>query len=98
MEWKILILVIVIIALLLGAWYGIKLSLKEYNNSIWVYTKTGKFYTPVEVGKMKNPNTGEWVISVVYKDERGNVYIRDRKDFLDKFVKLSDFENGNKGK
>lgn len=28
----------------------------------------------------------------------GNLYVRERKDFLDKFVKLTDWKNGNNGK
>lgn len=27
--------------------------------------------------------------------EDGKYYVRERKDFLDKFVKLNDWENGN---
>lgn len=46
---------------------------------------------------MKNPDTGEWIISVAYRDEKGNMYIRERQDFFNKFVKLKDWENGSKG-
>ena len=48
---------------------------------------------------MKCPATGEWFDALIYQDYNTNhLYIRDRKDFFDKFVKLIDWENGTKDK
>lgn len=96
-DWKILILIGAILIIMAGVWYCIKLSLEDYKKRIWVYTKTGNQYIPFDLCKMKNHDTGEWIISVAYRDEKGNMYIRERQDFLNKFVKLKDWENGSKG-
>lgn len=47
-------------------------------------------YAPIELCKMKNSATREWVIAVIYKSEDDKVYVRERQDFLDKFIKLAD--------
>ena len=46
---------------------------------------------------MKNPTTGEWFDAIIYKGvEDEKFYVRERKDFLDKFVKFIDWKDGNK--
>ena len=97
-DWKILILIGSILLFIAILCYTTKVAFKDYKKRIWVYTKTGNHYIPFYLCKMKNPDTGEWIISVAYKDEKGNMYVRERQDFLNKFVKLKDWENGNKGK
>ena len=50
---------------------------------------------PIYRCKLKCPSTGEWFDAIIYKgveDER--YYVRERKDFFDKFVKLKDCKNG----
>lgn len=45
--------------------------------------------------KAKDPTTGKWNKSVLYKGiEDGKFYVRELKDFLHKFVKLGDGNNG----
>lgn len=40
---------------------------------------------------------GEWFDALIYQDyNTKHLYVRDRKDFFDKFVKLLDWENGTK--
>ena len=45
--------------------------------------------------RMKCPTSGEWFDAVIYRglDDGGKYYVRERKDFLDKFVKLIDWKN-----
>lgn len=48
---------------------------------------------------MKLPIERTWIDAMIYiglKD--GNFYVRERKDFFDKFVKLNDWKSGIKGK
>ena len=46
---------------------------------------------------MKNPVSGEWFNALIYQGmENGELYVREYKDFFDKFVKLLDWENGTK--
>lgn len=47
--------------------------------------------------RMKNTVSGEWFNALIYKGmDDGELYVREYKDFFDKFVKLSDWENGTK--
>lgn len=42
---------------------------------------------------------GAWFDAVIYKGvEDEKYYVRERKDFFNKFVKLNDWKNGNKDK
>lgn len=46
---------------------------------------------------MKNPVSGEWFNALIYQGmENGELYVREYKDFFDKFVKLLDWENETK--
>lgn len=43
---------------------------------------------------MKNPVSGEWFNALIYQGMgNGELYVREYKDFFDKFVKLLDWEN-----
>lgn len=45
---------------------------------------------------MKNPVSGEWFNALIYKGMNvSELYVREYKDFFDKFVKLLDWENEN---
>lgn len=82
--WRFAIPVIVAILLCLALlWLN-----RDIKRSLWVYKKTGNKYLPVAIYKMKNPTTGEWVDAVAYRRD-GNIYIRERQDFYDKFVPIS---------
>ena len=55
---------------------------------VYIFSKTGNEYTVLEEGELKDPSTRKWIPCVVYKSmETGNVYSREKIDFLNKFVK-----------
>ena len=83
----------------IGAWYAIKLRLEELRKQLYVYPKNGHQYMPLFRCRLKCPTTGEWFDAIIYKGvEDEKYYVRERKDFLDKFVKLIDWEtNKNSG-
>ena len=48
---------------------------------------------------MKCPASDEWFDALIYQDcNTKHLYVMDRKDFLDKFVKLTEYNNGNNSK
>lgn len=56
-------------------------------------------YTSLYRCRMKCPASGEWFDTLIYEDcETKKLYVRDRKDFFDKFVKLTEYNNGNNSK
>lgn len=99
METRMIILVCLVIFSIIGAWFAIKLLNKELNSRLYIYPKTEHTYLPIYRCKLKCPSTGEWFDAIIYKGvEDEKYYVRERKDFLDKFVKLKDYENGNNSK
>lgn len=74
--------------------------MKERNERTYVYPNTGRKYMPLYRCKLKCPVNREWFDALIYQglDDGGKLYIREKKDFLDKFVKLKDYENGNNSK
>lgn len=96
--WKIIVFVVILVLLMmLGAWYAIKLQWKELEKRTYVYPKTGHKYVPLYRCRMKNPVSGEWFNALIYQGmKNGELYVRECKDFFDKFVKLLDWENGTK--
>ena len=97
--WKIIVFVVILVLLMLGAWYAIKLQWKELEKRTYVYPKTGHKYMPLYRCRMKCPASGEWFDALIYEDYKTEkLYVRDRKDFLDKFIKLTEYNNGNNSK
>ena len=95
--WRIVIPVVIFILYVIGVWYVIRLRVKEIRNRTYVYPKTGHKYMPLYRCRMKNPVSGEWFNALIYQGmENGELYVREYKDFFDKFVKLLDWENGTK--
>lgn len=93
--------VIILIVVVLGILFYIanKITIKESEKNIYVYPKTGNQYKVIYRCKMKLPIERTWIDAMIYiglKD--GNFYVRERKDFFDKFVKLNDWKNGNSNK
>ena len=81
---------------IIAGFYIIKLRLKEIRGKLYVYPKNGHQYMPLYRCRMKNPTSGEWFDAIIYKGvEDEKFYVRERKDFLDKFVKLTDWKNGS---
>ena len=98
METKI-ILVCLVIFLIIGVWFDFKLMNKKLDSRLYIYPKTEHIYLPIYRCKLKSPSTGEWFDAIIYKGvEDKKYYVRERKDFFDKFVKLNDWKNGNKDK
>lgn len=76
-----------------------KKAIEEPEKNIYVYPETGNQYKVIYRCKMKLPIDRIWIDAMIYiglKD--GNFYVRERKEFFDKFVKLKDWKNENKGK
>lgn len=94
-----IILIAALVLCTLGAWYAVKLKVKEIEDSLYVYPKNGHQYMPLFRCRMKCPASGEWFDALIYQDyNTKHLYVRDKKDFFDKFVKLKDYENGNNSK
>ncbi len=97
--WKILVFIAILAVLYIGAWYVIKFRLEEIESTIFVYPKNGHHYMPLYRCRMKCPASGEWFDAIIYQEyNTEKLYVRDRKDFLDKFIKLKDYKNGNNSK
>lgn len=95
--WKILVFIAILAVLSIGAWYAIKLKGEELREQLYVYPKTGHKYMPLHRCRMKNPVSGEWFNALIYQGmENSELYVREYKDFFDKFVKLLDWENETK--
>lgn len=95
--WRIAIPIAALILCSVGAWYTVRLRLKEIKEKLFVYPKNGHHYLPLFRCRMKCPATGEWFDALIYQDyNTKHLYVRDKKDFFDKFVKLLDWENGTK--
>ena len=91
--WKIIIPIVVFILCPLGIWYATKLKLKEIREKLYIYPKDGHHYLPLFICRMKCPVSGQWFDALIYQDyDTKYLYVRERKDFFDKFVKLVDWE------
>lgn len=95
--WRIAIPIVIFILCMIGAWYAIRLRIKETRSRIYVYPETGHKYMLLYRCGMKNPVSGEWFDALIYQRiGDGELHVREYKDFFDKFVKLSDWENETK--
>ena len=94
----------VIVLVLIVASIGLVWLLYKANElqkkNIYVYPKTKDKYLVKGIVKMKDINSGEWTDAVLYVSMKsGHHYVREKRQFLDKFVTLKDWEkngNGNK--
>lgn len=97
--WRIAIPIVVLIPASIGAWYTVRLMRKGQRDRMYVYPKNGHQYISLYRCRMKCPASGEWFDALIYEDcETEKLYVRDRKDFFDKFVKLTEYNNGNNSK
>jgi hypothetical protein len=95
--WRIAIPIVIFILYAIGVWYVIRLRIKEIRSKTYVYPKTGHKYMPLYRCRILHPASGEWVNALIYKGmDDGELYVRECKDFFDKFVKLLDWGNGTK--
>lgn len=92
-EW--LIVLILTLAYVSGVILMVRSTKKRYRSRTFVYPKTGHRYYVEKIVKAKNPTTGEWHKSVLYRGvDDGQYYVRDKEDFLNKFIPMSNW-NGN---
>lgn len=92
-DFIIILILIVILACL--AWLLYKAN-KLQKKNIYVYPKTKNKYLAKGIVKMKDINSGEWTDAVLYVSmKNGHHYVRDKRQFLDKFVTLKDWEKTN---
>lgn len=94
-DFRIILILIVIFACL--AWLLYKAN-KLQKKNIYVYPKTKNKYLAKGIVKMKDTLSNEWIDAVLYiglKDEQ--YYVRDKRQFFDKFVTLEDWEESNNG-
>lgn len=94
-DFIIILILIVIFACL--AWLLYKAN-KLQKKNIYVYPKTKNKYLAKGIVKMKDTSSNKWIDAVLYislKNEQ--YYVRDKRQFLDKFVTLEDWEESNNG-
>lgn len=81
----------VALAILAGLLYY---SNKSQKSQIYVYPKTKNQYLVKGIVKMKDTLSLEWVDAVLYISlKNGNYYVREEKQFFDKFITLKEWEN-----
>ena len=80
----------VALAILAGLFYY---SDKSQKSQIYVYPKTKNQYLVKGIVKMKDIDSGEWTDAVLYVSmKNGHHYVREKRQFLDKFVTLKEWE------
>ena len=87
-----IIILILIVASIGLVWLLYKANELQKKN-IYVYPKTKNKYLAKGIVKMKDTLSNEWIDAVLYislKNEQ--YYVRDKRQFLDKFVTLEDWE------
>jgi hypothetical protein len=96
-EIKITLIFVVVFAILV--WLLHKINEIEKKN-IYVHPKTKNKYLVKGIVKMKDTLSLEWVDAVLYTSlKTGNYYVRNKKQFYDKFIILKEWEeNGGNDK
>lgn len=92
-----IIILILVVASIGLVWLLYKANELQKKN-IYVYPKTKNKYLAKGIVKMKDTLSNEWIDAVLYislKNEQ--YYVRDKRQFLDKFVTLEDWEESNNG-
>ena len=95
--WIIVVPLIIVAIATIAGFYAIKLKLKEIRGKLYVYPKNGRQYMPLFRCRLKCPASGQWFDALIYQDyDSKHLYVREKKDFFDKFVKLIDWKDGDK--
>ncbi len=50
----------------------------------YIYNENSNIYTVTDSGKMKSGNG--WVVCIIYKNEQGEIFVREKSDFDKKFT------------
>ena len=73
----------------IGVGFLIKHQNKVDKERIWVHKRTGGQYKPLYVCQMKDITSRQWFESIAYISlKTGEIFIRERKDFLKQFITL----------
>lgn len=89
-EFILIIILIVVCACLV--WLLYKANELQKKN-IYVYPKTKNKYLVKGIVKMKDTLSLEWIDAVLYISlKNGNYYVREEKQFFDKFITLKEWE------
>lgn len=87
-----IILGLILLLCFIGVGFLIKHQNKVDKERIWVHKKTGGQYKPLYVCQMKDITSREWFESIAYISlKTGDIFIRERKDFLKQFVTLKEW-------
>lgn len=79
----------------IGVGFLIKHQNKVDKERIWVHKKTGGQYKPLYACQMKDITSRQWFESIAYISlKTGEIFIRERKDFLKQFITLKEWEKG----
>ena len=77
----------------IGVGFLIKHQNKVDKERIWGHKKTGGQYKPLYVCQMKDITSRQWFESIAYISlKTGEIFIRERKDFLKQFITLKEWE------
>lgn len=77
----------------IGVGFLIKYQNKVDKERIWVHKRTGGQYKPLYVCQMKDITSRQWFESIAYISlKTGEIFIRERKDFLKQFITLKEWE------
>lgn len=87
-----IILGLILLLVFIGVGFLIKYQNKVDKEGIWVHKKTGGQYKPLYVCQMKDITSRQWFESIAYISlKTGEIFIRERKDFLKQFVTLKEW-------
>lgn len=88
-----IILGLILLLSFIGVGFLIKHQNKVDKERIWVHKKTGGQYKPLYVCQMKDITSRQWFESIAYISlKTGEIFIRERKDFLKQFITLKEWE------
>lgn len=77
----------------IGVGFLIRHQNKVDKERIWVHKRTGGQYKPLYVCQMKDITSRQWFESIAYISlKTGEIFIRERKDFLKQFITLKERE------
>lgn len=94
-----IIILIIIVALIFILFIIYCILIKNFKKNAYLYPKNGHFYTVFKKCKLKNPTSGEWMDAIIYVGvEDGNYYVREKNNFLSKFVKFKNIKDAGKNK
>lgn len=86
---RLFIVLIVAFAVLVGLLYK---TFNRDKENIYVYPKTKNRYLAKGIVKMKDSAANEWVDAILYISlKNGNYYVREEKQFFDKFITLKEW-------